>query len=114
MKNEIEAKFVNVNLDEIRKKLKDIGATLITPMRDMRRVTIDNAALKEKNAFVRVRDEGNKVTVTYKQFSELSLNGAKEIEIIVSDFDQAVALLAAAGLVYGSFQETRRETWKSN
>lgn len=111
MNTEIEAKFVNVDHDEIRHKLKDIGATLVQPMRLMRRVTIETDNLKSKNAFLRVRDEGNKVTATYKQFDELSIDDAKEIEIQVSDFESTVALFAACGLVSRSYQESKRESW---
>ena len=112
MKKEIEAKFVNINIDAIRKKLTAAGAKLTHPMRTMRRVTIDAPIMKQKRAFVRVRDEGDKMTLTYKQFDTLSLNGAKEIEVTVSDFDATIALLAEAGLTYGSLQESRRETWR--
>jgi adenylate cyclase class 2 len=111
MKTEYEAKFTGVDIEAIRAQLKTAGATLEKPMRLMRRVTIDTPELKTKDAFVRVRDEGDRVTITYKQFAALSVDGAQEHEIIVSDFNEAVALLAAAGLPHGSFQESKRETW---
>ncbi|MFO0882332.1 MAG: CYTH domain-containing protein [Candidatus Saccharimonadales bacterium] len=112
MKTEFEAKFCNVNHDEIRARLKALGGVLAQPMRLMKRVTIDNEFMKTgKDAFVRIRDEGNKVTITYKQFDDLSVDGAKEIEIIVDDFDSAVNLFAEVGLPYRSFQESKRETW---
>ena len=114
MKNEIEAKFVNIEVDTMRLKLTDLGAELTLPMRDMKRVTIDTPELKSKDAFIRVRDEGNKTTLTYKQFDALSLDGVKEIEVTVSDFDTTVALLEQAGLPYRSLQESRRETWRLN
>ena len=111
MKTEYEAKFIRINHDEIRQKLKDIGATLHHPMRLMRRAIIENEELKKKDAFLRVRDEGDKVTLTYKQFSNLSVDGAKEHEIVVNDFNETVSLLAAAGLPHRSIQESKRETW---
>jgi adenylate cyclase class 2 len=111
MKSEIEVKFANVDHDEIRERLKELGATLEQPMRNMRRVVIDTPELKKKNAFIRIRDEGDKVTVTYKQFDQLSIDGAKEIEIVVSNFEDAVALFASAGLSHSSLQESRREAW---
>ena len=114
MKNEIEAKFVNIEVDTMRLKLTDLGAELTLPMRDMKRVTIDTPELKSKDAFIRVRDEGDKTTLTYKQFDALSLDGVKEIEVTVSDFDTTVALLEQAGLPYRSLQESRRETWRLN
>lgn len=112
MNTEYEAKFLNVDVDSVRDTLQSLGATLMKPMRLMRRVTIETDNLKKKNAFVRVRDEGDRVTATYKQFDSLSVDGAKEHEIIVSDFDETIALLAAAGLTHGSFQESKRETWR--
>ncbi|HEY8992446.1 MAG TPA: CYTH domain-containing protein [Candidatus Microsaccharimonas sp.] len=112
MNVEIEVKFVNVDHDIIRDKLKKVGAILEQPMRLMKRVTIDSNEMRSKNAFIRVRDQGDKVTLTYKQFDELSISGAKEIEVAVNDFDETLKLLAAAGLPHGSFQETKRETWK--
>lgn len=111
MKTEFEAKFVNVDIEDIRNRLKQSGAILEKPMREMKRVTIDTPEMKKKDAFVRIRDEGDKTTVTYKQFDSLSVSGAKEYEITVDDFDEAVALFTAAGLKYGSLQESRRETW---
>lgn len=112
MQSEIEAKFLNVDHNNVRSKLLALNAICHQPMRLMRRVTIENADLIDKNAFVRVRDEGNRVTITYKQFDELSIDGAKEIEIIVDDFDKAVQLLESAGLPSQSFQESKRETWE--
>lgn len=112
MKTEYEAKFLNVDIEEMRKLLKNVGATLRTPMRLMRRVIMENDELINKNAFVRVRDEGDKITITYKQFDSLSIDGAKELEISVNDFDEATALFGAVGLPQISFQESRRETWK--
>lgn len=112
MKTEVEVKFTGVHHDSVRNKLSEVNAVLIHPMRLMKRVTIDNPSMKSKDAFLRVRDQGDKITITYKQFDELSVSGAKEIEIVVNNFEYAVALLAAAGLEHGSFQESKRETWK--
>jgi adenylate cyclase class 2 len=78
----------------------------------MKRVTIDTPNMTQKNAFVRIRDEGDKTTITYKQFDKLSIDGAKEIEVVVDNFDETVALFAAAGLAHSSLQESKRETWR--
>jgi adenylate cyclase class 2 len=112
MNTEIEAKFVNVDHEMVRMKLEEIGAEIEQPMRLMKRVLFETDELRAKNAFIRVRDQGDKVTLTYKQFDERSITGAKEIEIVVNNFDETVKLLIAAGMPLGSFQETKRETWK--
>lgn len=113
MKIEIEVKFLNVNFDELRDRLTSLGAKQEQPMRLMRRVIIEPPGLSTKDAFMRVRDEGDKVTLTYKHFTDhTAFSGAKEIEVIVSNFDDTVTILAEAGLLHKSFQESRRETWK--
>lgn len=112
MKTEIEVKFCDIDIDAMREILARAGAVCEQPMRLMRRVIIETDKLAEHNAFVRVRDEGDRATLTYKQFDEASLTGAKEIEVTVSDFDATVALLGQVDLIHKSFQESRRETWK--
>lgn len=113
MQSEIEVKFVNVSFDDMRTKLAALGGTCEQPMRLMRRVAINSEFMKTgKDAYLRVRDEGDKVTMTYKQFDSLSVDGAKEIEVQVSDYDKTVAILAQAGLPAHTSQETKRETWR--
>lgn len=111
MNSEIEAKFVNFDHAAIREALQNIGAKLEQPMRLMKRVTIDSPEMKTKDAFIRVRDQGDKVTLTYKQFDDLSATGTKEVEVVVSSFDDTIKILHEAGLPYGSLQESKRETW---
>lgn len=115
MQTEIEVKFLNVNHDEIRQKLKAVGGTLVTPMRDMRRALIETVEMKARNGFYRLRDEGNKITLTYKQFDSWAagtIHGAKEIEIVVSDFDATLVLLTQVDLEPLTYQESRREAWE--
>ncbi len=112
MKTEFEAKFLDVDFEEVRKELAENGAILKNPMRTMKRAIIDSPAMKQNNAFIRVRDEGDKISLTYKQFDNLSVDGAKEHEVVVDDFRETVDLLSASGLILRSFQESRRETWK--
>lgn len=112
MKTEIEAKFIDVDIDETRQLLRRTGAVCEQPMRLMRRALVETSDMKARNAFLRVRDEGDRVTMTYKQFDEHSVTGAKEIETMVSGFDETIALLKECGLVYHTFQESKRETWR--
>jgi adenylate cyclase class 2 len=112
MKQEIEAKFLDVDFEDVRAKLQAAGATLEKPMRTMRRVTFDSAEMKAHNGWMRVRDEGDKVTVTYKQIDEFSAEGVYEVETIVQDFDAMVEIFKQTGIAGGSFQESKRETWK--
>ena len=112
MKTEIEAKFLQVDIESIRERLKSAGAVLKIPMRMMRRVAIKMPWMYENDSFLRIRDEGDKITVTYKQFSSRSVDGTFEIETTVGDFDEAVRLFNAVRLPTTSYQETRREEWE--
>ncbi len=114
MNTEIEAKFLNINHHSMRKTLQSAGAKLEIPSRLMKRAVIHTPAMTKKNAFIRVRDEGNRITVTYKQFDSDSLTGAKEHETVVESFDEILNIFKAAGLEPDVFQETRRENWTLN
>jgi adenylate cyclase class 2 len=112
MKTEIEAKFLHVDPEDIRRRLEAAGAVCKQPMQTMRRVVFANEFMDAKNGFVRIRDEGHRIAMTYKQYDERSLTGAKEIEFTVSDYDAAVAFIEATGIKPKSTQEARREIWQ--
>lgn len=114
MKTEIEAKFLNVDFDTVRAQLTALGAELEQPMRLMRRALSQTTDIAKggRDAFIRLRDEGDKVTLTYKEFIEQSLTGAREHEVVVSDFDTTLEILKEAGLPMDTFHESKRETWR--
>ncbi|HVX58594.1 MAG TPA: CYTH domain-containing protein [Candidatus Saccharimonadales bacterium] len=114
MQTEIEAKFLDVDHDELRRKLASLGAELVLPERQMRRKNFDypDGRLEKVGGWVRIRDEGDKVTMSYKQLNDRTLHGTKEVGIIVDDFDRSCQLVKAIGLEQNSYQETRRESWR--
>ena len=112
---EFEAKFYPIDKNLIRSKLKQIGATLTKPER-MMRAQVFNKELNQniKCDYIRVRDEGDKVTLSAKSHAKEggNLSDQKEVGIEVSDFVLAVEILSRAGLIPGDYQENYRETWK--
>ncbi len=114
MKTEIEAKFLNINVEKVRARLKEIGASLEYPERLMKRKVYDypDEKLRKIGAWIRVRDEGDKkITLSYKQLQDRTLHGTKEITLDVSDFDIMCDFLQACGFDSKSYQETKREKW---
>lgn len=107
-KPEIEATFLEVDKDELRARLKGLGAELLQPEVLMQRTVFD---LEEEHAFARVRDEVNKVTMSYKRLDDLSLSGMKEICLEVNDYGEAVGFMKALGLRAKAEEETLREEW---
>lgn len=116
METELEAKWLNVDIDAMRKKLHAIGAKLESPERLMTRKVFDypDMRLEAIGGWVRVRNEGNKITLSYKQLTDRSLHGTKEVTVAVDDFENTCAFLTSIGLEANSFQETKRESWKLN
>lgn len=112
METEYEAKFLDVDKDEVRGRLRAVGATLERPEFLQRRWVLDLPGEKNtREAFVRVRDEGGIVTLTWKDYPGGVINHPKEIEVVVDDFEKTVELLTQLGCVARSYQENYRELW---
>lgn len=113
MQTEIEAKFLEIDPEALREKLRTLGAELQHPERLMRRKNFDylDKRLEKIGGWVRVRDEGDRTTLSYKQLNDRTLHGTQEVSVTVDDFEKTCRLLAAIGLVEKAVQETRREKW---
>ena len=115
MQPEIEVKFLDIDHDVMRVKLRDMGAHLEQPMRLMRRALFDHDDGRldaTSRSQLRVRDEGDKITITFKTKTQETVDGVHEIETTVGDYDIMIELLEAAGLHVRSRQESKRETWR--
>ena len=114
MKPEIEAKFLNVDHDALRAKLKELGAECVQPMRITKRKNYDfpgHKLDKQKRGWVRLRDSGDKITLSYKQLNNRQVDGTHEIDIKIDSVEAGEAFLLAIGLVQDNYQETKRESW---
>lgn len=115
MQVEFEATFVNVNKDEIRAKLKAVGANLLRPEFMQKRVVFNMPEGHGiKGGWLRVRDEGDKNTMSLKVVDGEGIERQKEVEITVNDFNDAVTLLESIGCQKKAYQESLRELWELN
>lgn len=116
MKTEIEAKWLRIDIDDMRQKLIQAGAKLIQQERLMSRRTYDypDLRLNKVSAWVRIRDEGDKITMSYKQLQERTLTGTKESNLGIDNMDEAHIFLTSLGLKVKSAQDTKRESWTLN
>lgn len=114
MHPEIEGKWLNIDLDEMRGRLRAAGAQLERPERRMTRSVFDfpNNRLNQKNGWARVRDEGDKITMSYKQLNDRSATGTHEVNLIVDNYGNACNFLKELGLEQKATQQTSRESWK--
>lgn len=75
MKKEIEATYLSVDKDAVRKKLRAAGFVLQTPEYTMRRKTFDFSLVAPgRNKWGRVREESDKVTMTVKEVRGSGIN----------------------------------------
>lgn len=113
MQIEYEATFTNINKDEIRQKLKKAGARLINPEFLQKRYVFNLPKSHEiKGGWARVRDEGDKITMTVKVVDGADIENQREATLIVNDFEQSRNFLKLVGFREKAFQETKREIWQ--
>lgn len=107
-------KFYPVNVDRTRKQLRSIGAVCTKPMRLMRRATFSKSENPHLDiSYIRVRDEGDKITLSLKDYPDASKGYEYQRELMaeVSNFATVRSILKATGLKESAYQETRREEW---
>lgn len=113
MNIEYEVKFINIEKDDIRKRLKKIRAKLVRPEYFQKRVVFNlPKGYRKEHSWLRVRDEGDKITMALKSITgEKGIERQKELEIQISDFKIAKELLSSIGCEEKAYQETKRELW---
>lgn len=116
LNEEFEVKYLDIDPAEIEQKLVMLGAEKVFD-RIYRVKTLDypDLRLNDEAAWVRLRDEGDKITLTFKQrigsgSSDGRKNdeGMKEIEVVVSDFEKTTQILYSVGLTDKFNEEKRR------
>lgn len=109
---EYEATFPEVDKDAVRGKLSAAGAVLVKPEFLQKRTVFRMPAGHEiSGGWVRVRDEGDRITMSLKVVDGDRIEDQKEICLKVDSFDTAVDLLVSLGCTRKSYQETKRELW---
>jgi len=111
---EFEVKYLNINPKEIEARLKKLGAKKVFDR--LYRVNIfdyPDLRMNAEAAWLRMRDEGDKITLTYKKRLGTKNkgendDGMKEVEITVNDYEKTAELLHSIGLADKFIEEKRR------
>ena len=106
MKAEIEARLLECNPTEVISKLNSLNAEFIGDWLQLRYCYDFNP--KKENSWIRLRTNGIKTTLTIKEINSHNIDGTKECEIVVSDFDTTNEILEKLGYFARSKQENRR------
>lgn len=106
MKTEIECRLLECDVKNILKKLNNAGAVFVGDWLQQR-YCYDFAPVNP-NSWIRLRTNGKETTLTIKEIASNAIDGTKESEIVVSDFQTTDEILNKLGYVARSKQENRR------
>ena len=108
MAKEYEVKILDIDVEEIEKKLLELGAKKHEEkfFRIYSYKVDDSSTNVEEH--VRLRDEGNKITLAYKKKVNFDIDGTEEIEFEVSSFEKAYEFLSKFTFDGTYYQEKKR------
>ena len=111
---EVEVKILNINPEEIRKKLLDLGAKRIFNGKLEAKVfDFPGEKLRKSGAHLRIRKTGDKIEITYKESKKSKeFKKREEIETHIEDFDKMLKILQKLGLKEFNNYEKTRESFK--
>lgn len=116
---EIEVKFLDIDPGTLEKKILSLGGKKKFD-RVFRRIVFDtpDLSLNSKGAWIRLRDEGDRIALSYKQRLGMDKKGNDdgmiEEEVEVSDFDMTAKILRHGGLKDKFYEENRRVQFDLN
>ena len=112
MHTEYELRVLDIDTEKVIKKLEELGAEKITEFNYKRRVYNFHPAVDHK--WIRLRTDGKKTTLTIKKLESFEIDGTKELEIEVSDFEETNLVLNELGYTAHTYQENKRIRYMLN
>lgn len=112
MNKEYEVKVTSISITDIDYKLLALGAKKQETVL-LRRWVFD--ILSENGKFLRLRDNGDCVTLTYKNKGSGVIGETEELEVIVDDFQKTFEILSKVpGFARKLYQENKRTKYTFN
>jgi len=109
MKTEFEVKILDINVENIEKKLLDFWANFKWEKMQKRYVYDFNPI--NPNKWIRLRQKWEKVELTIKEITDDSITWTKEIEISVGDFETTNSMLKELCYIPKAYQENKRRSY---
>jgi adenylate cyclase class 2 len=107
---EYEARILEINSQEIENKILFCGGEKIRESLMRRYVYAVNEEDLQK--FIRLRDTGFEVTLTYKEIKHDGIDGTEETELVVDNFDKTDEFLSRLGYQSKWYQENYRTSFQ--
>ncbi len=107
---EIEARFLEINEDDLKKRLRDLGAEdlgedIFTEI--IGRRPNDPAG----NNFMKIRKTKNVILLIYKNRRKHTIDGTEEVELKIDDFEKGREFMKRVGFSILRNQEKKRHTF---
>lgn len=112
MHTEYEVRVLEIDKEKLITRLENLGAKKVADFEYKRRVYNFNPPTDKK--WIRLRTDGRKTTLTIKEIKSLEIDGTKEIEIEVSDFEETNNILEELGYKAHTYQESKRTRYILN
>ena len=112
MQTEYEVRILSIDIKNVEEKLKKINAIFKWDCLQKRYVYDFNPKIDGK--WIRLKTNGKKTTLTIKNISANSIDGTKELEIEVDNFEKTNLFLKELGYNPKSYQENRRRQYIFN
>ena len=103
---EYEVRVLNINHEEMVKKLESLGAEFKFSNLQQRYVYDFNPVVPTK--WIRLRTNGEESALTIKDVTQKTIDGTKELEVKVDDFAKTHEILQELGYKHRAFQENKR------
>ena len=112
MKTEYELRVLEIDKEEIAKKILELGGRLEGEFEQKRYVYDFIPKIHDK--WIRLRTNGKKATLTIKEITKDTIDGTRELEIEVSNFEDTNRILNELGYKSKAYQENRRTRYSLN
>ncbi|MBQ8131120.1 MAG: CYTH domain-containing protein [Bacilli bacterium] len=106
MHTEYEVRVLEINVEDVKKKLEGIGAEF--QWDSLQKRYVYDFIPRVDGKWIRLRTNGIKTTLTIKNLVSSEIDGTQELEIEVDNFERANLILKELGYDPKGYQENRR------
>lgn len=109
MNTEYEVRILEIDVESLENKLQGLGALYEDEINQKRYVY--DIKPKREGKWIRLRKANENITLTIKDIVSNSIDGTKELEIKVDDFEKTNLLLEDLGYINKGYQENKRKRY---
>jgi adenylate cyclase class 2 len=110
MRTEFEVKILDIDVERVISKLDALGA--IKRGEKMQKRLVYDFHPRNGHKWVRLRNDGTKTTLAIKEIQSDKIDGTKELEVSVGDFDTMNLILEKLGYAPKGYQENKRVSYE--